>query len=164
MSEQRIDLAGFVEGCRGRSFRDFVWHHQEKRHAPDRELSRKGLEQALPVEALRSAQALVDSCRRDARNLEKDCGETAEELFRAIRSQRPDIEDGHALDAFTYAGLVLVEETRIRGANYWAVYVAMLIGGLVLANVSNQPALLIVGWILAGFGGLSIFGVVGKPR
>lgn len=164
MAEQEIDLAGFVEGCRGQSFRDFVWHHQEKSHAPGRELTRKGLEQALPVEALRSAQALADSCRRDARSFEKDCGETAEELFGTIRSQRPDIEDVHSLDAFTYAALILTEKTRIRGAQYLPVYVAMVIGGLVLANVSNRPALLIVGWILAGFGALSIFGTVGKPR
>ena len=164
MSEQRIDLAGFVDGCRGRSFRDFAWHHQEKSHAPDRELTRKRLEQALPVEALRSAEALADSCRRDARSFEKDCAETAEELFRTIRSQRPEVEDVHLLDALTYAALMLVEETPIRGANYWPVYVAMLIGGLVLANVSDRPALLIVGWILAGNGALSIFGMVGKPR
>ena len=164
MSEQRIDLAGFVKDCRGRSFRDFVWHHQEKSHAPDRKLARKELEQTLPLEALRSAQALADSCRRDAHSLDKDCGETAEEFFRTIRSQRPDIEDVHSFDAFTYASLMLVEETPIRGANYWPVYVAMLIGGLVLANVSDRPALLIVGWILAGFGAFSIFGMVGKPR
>ncbi len=164
MSEQPIDLEGFVDGCRGKSFQDFVWHPQGKSQAPDRGLIRSGLESNVPGEARRAAAELANHCLEHPPLLQKDCGQTADEFFQKLRSLRPDVRDDQLLDAFTYSALLLTEKTPIRGANYLPVYLAMLIGGLVLANVTDLTALVVGGWLLAVFGGLSVFGSVGKSR
>jgi len=164
MSTHEVDLQSFVSRCRGRSFQDFVWHHQEKSQAPDRARMRAGIESNTPNAVIVAGKDLADRCLADPALLKKDCGDTASDLFESIRSRDPAVEDEHLLDALTYSALLLTEATRIRGANYLPIYVGMVIGGLLLANLTGPGFLVVAGWVLVGWGGLSVFGAIGKPR
>jgi hypothetical protein len=161
-----IDLAEFRAGAEGRQYRDFVQHHLNAQTARDRNLGFVGTVQMLPAQLQPLMEGFIDrwnvrmydhdfwrqDCAQvldaildDARNMAQSVGygPDDEDLFNIFQlvsmsfAYNADLEPKFR----AYAGV-----KRKRTSWVWITLVAL--GAIVLVNVTDNPVLLVAGWLV----------------
>lgn len=162
-----IDLEGFRAGVQGREYRDFVQHHLNAQSAQDRNLGFVGTVQMLPAELQPLMEGFID--RWNVRMYDhdfwrQDCADVLDAILEDARNMaqsigyKPDDEDLFnifQLVSMSYAYNADLEPKfrafagvkRKRTSWVWIALVAL--AAIALANITDNPVLLVAGWLLA---------------
>lgn len=163
MAQRSVRASEFIEGCRGRTFEEFIWHHQAGQDAKARGLNRCGLDESLRHPLLEHARAFAAEYRANPDWLRRDCADVATQFLEQAQDVVFNASDDEFLDGFTYVGLVLADVHPIRGRKFVPIYAGILVAALILVNITDAPGVLIVGWLLTAFAVTSLVGALSKP-